>query len=315
MSEQERASHSSGETGEPGTDSIEVRIRAMLPALTPAERRVGEQILADPTGAGRSTITELAGQCQTSLTTVTRFCRALGLTGYPELRLALATDAGWARSRSWIQGTEISPDDPAERVLAVLVEADGRALEETASQLDTVALGKAVTTMGEARSIDIYAVSGSGALGLDLRLRLHHIGVACNLWSDVHDSLASAALLTRADVALGISHSGETREVIEPLGLARQHGATTIAITNFPRSPIAEVADVLLTTAARETTFRSGGLSARHAQMLVIDCIYIGIAQRTHVASENAVAETRNAVRGHRLSASTPATRHAGNEG
>jgi DNA-binding MurR/RpiR family transcriptional regulator len=289
-----------------GSGGVEVRIRGVLPSLTPAERRVAEAVLADPARTARSTIGELAGRCGTSLTTVSRFCRALDLPGYAALRLALAGDAGHLRSRNWVigAGADIERDDPLERVLASLVAADTRALEETAAQLDLVTLEKAVAAMVEARRIAVYAVSGSGSVGQDLYRRLHHIGRTCHLWTDVHDALASAALLDRADVALGISHSGETREVVEPLELARQRGATTIAITNFPRAPVSKIADLLLTTAAREATYRSGSLSARHAQMLVLDCLVIGISQRTSAASEDAVAATTEAVRHHRLSSS-----------
>ena len=289
-------------SGSVGHDGVEVRIRALLPSLTPAERRVGEAVLADPGGTAGATISELADKCSTSLTTVTRFCRALGLPGYQELRLALATDAGRVQSRNWAQGLspDIAPDDTLEHVLASLVQADSRAIEETAAQLDLRALDTAVSAMATARRTDIYAVSGSGSVGLDLQLRLHHIGCMSHVWSDVHDALASAALLGPDDVAIGLSHSGETREVIEPLERAGRRGATTIAITNFPRSPLAAAAEVVLTTATREMAFRSGGLSARHAQMVVLDCLYIGVAQRTYVSSEPAIGATAEAIEEHR---------------
>ena len=71
-----------------------VRIRALLPTLAPAERRVAERVLADPRGVAALTISTLARDCETSETTVIRFCRAVGFAGYPALRLALAAEAG-----------------------------------------------------------------------------------------------------------------------------------------------------------------------------------------------------------------------------
>jgi DNA-binding MurR/RpiR family transcriptional regulator len=279
-----------------------VLIRGLLPSLTPSERRVGEAVLADPELAGRSTIAELATRAGTSLTSVTRFCRALGLGGYADLRLALAAEAGRDRSLGWSEafGGEISPDDGMDRVLAGLVEADGRALVETAARQDVEVIEKAVRAMAAARRTDIYAVSGSGTTAAELRLRLHHIGRIAFVWTDVHDALASAALLGPGDVALGISHSGETDEVTEPVELARRCGATTVAVTNFPRSPLARAADYVLTTVTRELRFRSGGLAARHAQMLLIDCIYLGVARHTFASSERALTAAREAVAGRR---------------
>jgi DNA-binding MurR/RpiR family transcriptional regulator len=73
---------------EPAQPHTPVRIRALLPTLQPSLRRVAEQVLADPARAATLTVTELAAACDTSETTVIRFWKALGLPGYPQLRLA-----------------------------------------------------------------------------------------------------------------------------------------------------------------------------------------------------------------------------------
>jgi DNA-binding MurR/RpiR family transcriptional regulator len=70
-----------------------IKVRGILPNLRPAEQRVAAAVLADPAGISESSITAVALRCQTSETAVLRFCRAIGLTGYPELRIALARAA------------------------------------------------------------------------------------------------------------------------------------------------------------------------------------------------------------------------------
>ena len=71
-----------------------VRIRALMPSLAPAEQRVARLAVSDPGRAARWTISEYAERAQTSGTTIIRFCRAIGLDGYPALRIALAATAG-----------------------------------------------------------------------------------------------------------------------------------------------------------------------------------------------------------------------------
>jgi DNA-binding MurR/RpiR family transcriptional regulator len=281
--------------------SLEARIHGLLPALSPAQVRVANEVLRDPAAVASSTIGELAARCGTSLPSVTRFCLALGLTGYAELRLALAAESGRS-STSWERGTgaEVGPNDSLGDVLHILLRADARALEDTVAELDVQALGEAVRAISDARRIDLYAVSGSATVAEDLRLRLHRIGRGANSWSDVHNALTSAALLGPGDVAIGLSHSGETVEVLEPLRRARSQGARTVAITNYPRSPIARAADIVLITAARDVTFRTGGLAGRHAQMIVLDALYIGVAQRDYSLAEQAFDVTAEAVSGHR---------------
>jgi len=108
-------------------------------------------------------------------------------------------------------------------------------------------------------------------------------------------------LLGEGDVAIGISHTGTTAEVVETLEEAAKHGATTVAITNYPRSPVAQTAQLLLTTAARETTYRSGAMASRIAQLMVVDCLFIGVAQQVLPDARKALESTYTAVRGHHL--------------
>ena len=50
-----------------------------------------------------------------------------------------------------------------------------------------------------------------------------------------------------------------------------------------------------------ETTFRSGATASRLAQLTVIDCLFVGVAQRTYSDTLGALEATRNAVRSRRL--------------
>ncbi|WP_155373969.1 MurR/RpiR family transcriptional regulator [Catellatospora vulcania] len=287
-----------------GTDSVLARLRAKLPEFTGALRRVAEQVLTDPSGASRATIVELAERSHTSPATITRFCRAVGFEGYADLRLAIAGETGRAaRSAGWLAdiGREIEPGDPLERVLGQIMAADTRAMQDTAAMTDLVEVERAADAIAAAERVDIYGASGSALVGAEMQFSLHRIGIAAWSWPDVHNGLASAALLSAGDVALGISHSGQTRETIEMVAEAGSRGATTVALTSFPRSPLADVADVVLTTATQATTFRPDSLSARHPQLVVLDLLYIAVAQRTHERAHAAFQRTAQAVAGHRL--------------
>jgi DNA-binding MurR/RpiR family transcriptional regulator len=290
----------------PTTSSVEssplVRIRSLLPGLAKAEQRVANVVLDDPGGVSRRSITEVADAAGTSETTVTRFCKAVGVGGYPELRIALAADTARAAARiDRHMGGDIDPSDDLVQVVGKIAFADARAVEETAEQLDIVELRKVVDAIAAAPRVDVYGVGASAFVALDLQQKLHRIGRVCFAWSDTHIMLTSAAVLSKGDVAVGISHTGATADTVEALREAHERGATTIAITNFPRSPIRDAADLVLTTAARETTFRSGATASRIAQLTVIDCVFIGVAQQHRDNALTTLATTYSAVSGHRL--------------
>ncbi len=302
-----RRSEDSGDgAGSEGSEgsATTVRLRALLPSLAPAEQRVARRVLDDPQAVAACTISELADRCRTSETTVIRFCRAVGFTGYPALRLALATEVGRAQRDSGTAralSSDIDPGDDLDQVVEKIAFADARAVEETGQQLDVHVLHAVVDALVAARRIDVYGVGASAFVAQDFQMKLHRIGQVASAWSDFHRALTSAALLSGDDVAVGISHSGATQDTIEAIALARDRGATTVALTNFPRSPLAQKADHVLTTAARETMFRSGATASRLAQLTVVDCIFVGVAQRTFDQTQQALQATHDAVQGRRI--------------
>ena len=271
---------------------ILVTIRSLLPNLAPVERRVAQAVLDDPQGVAWRSISELARTCGTSATSVVRFCRAVGLRGYPDLRLALAgavarDDAAAVAAASH----DIGPDDDAAAITRKIAYADARAVTDTASHLDIAILVQVTEALAKAGRIDIYGVGASGFVALDLQMKLQRIGRPAFAWPDPHMAISSAALRGSGDVAIGLSHTGTT---IDALREARSHGAATAAVTNFPWSPITEVADFVLITAARETAFRSGATTSRIAQLTVVDCLFVTLAQQdlpgTRVALERTFA-------------------------
>jgi DNA-binding MurR/RpiR family transcriptional regulator len=281
--------------------SVLVRIRAMAPSLRPAQRRVAEAVLRDPSGTAELPIGRLAQQCATSAATVMRFCRSAGFQGYPDLRLALARETGREAAGD---GVGLSPDierhDSLADIVAKIAFSDAAAVQDTAANLDLDALAAAVDAVATARRVDVYGIGASGFVGQDLHQKLHRIGLLAFAWPDPHAALTSAALLDAGCVAIGISHTGSTIDTVDALRAARESGARTIAITNFAPSPLTGCADLVLTTAARETTFRSGAMASRIAQLAVIDCLFVGVAQRSYDRTVDRLIRTHHAVRSRR---------------
>lgn len=280
-----------------------VRIRAELPFLRPAEQRVAVAVLEDPAGVAQRSIGALAAHCDTSSATVLRFCRAIGYGHYPDLRLDLARETGREAAGSGpgpLPTGDISPTDTLAQIVAKIAWSDARAIEDTAATLDVATLDRAIDAVTRARRVEIYGIGASGFVGQDLHQKLHRIGLPSSVWPDPHAALTSAALLGPGDVAIAISHTGTTIDTIEALRVAEAGGATTIAITNFGESPLAAHATHVLATAARETTFRSGAMASRIAQLAVVDCLFVGVAQRSYDRTLSALERTFAAVQGRR---------------
>ncbi|MDF5756367.1 MurR/RpiR family transcriptional regulator [Spongiactinospora sp. TRM90649] len=281
--------------GGPPVETLVATVRGVLPSLTPAAQTVARLILDDPAMVARSTITELSAASGTSEATIVRTARVLGFAGYPQLRLALAAASATRPAERLVPG-DLAPGDPLSDVIRKVSRAEAEAIDDTVAQLTAERLGLVVEAIAGARRVDVYGVGASGLVAADMAQKLLRIGMSSNAFADAHLALTSSVLLRAGDVAVGISTSGETPDVLGPLRNAHEAGAVTIAITNNPRSSLAKVADHVLISAGRETAFRPGALASRISQLLVVDCVFVGIAQRTFDSSEQALQATRAAV-------------------
>ncbi|QKW11028.1 MurR/RpiR family transcriptional regulator [Streptomyces sp. NA04227] len=282
----------------PPSAALAAKVRTLAPSMTRSMQRVAEAVAGDPAGCAALTVTGLAELTGTSEATVVRTARLLGYPGYRDLRLALAGFAAQQQSgRAPAVTADIAVDDPIADVVAKLAHDEQQTLADTAAALDTVQLGAAVNALAGARRVDIYGIGASALVGQDLAQKLLRIGLIAHAHNDTHLAITTAVQLRAKDVAIAITHSGSTGDVIEPLRVAFEHGATTLAITGHPGGPVSQYADHVLTTStARESELRPAAMSSRTSQLLVVDCLFVGVAQRTYRTAGPALSASYEAL-------------------
>ncbi|MDR6866436.1 DNA-binding MurR/RpiR family transcriptional regulator [Microbacterium resistens] len=290
--------------------TIAQRIALHRSAMPTAMSKIADVITDHPSAAVELTITELAERAGTSPATVTRFCRAIGFDGYTQFRVGVASESGRGDADATWQadiGREFGPDDSSDRVLRTLLSLHIRSLETTTAWLNLSDVEDVARAIAASRHVDIYGVGGSSVIADEFQGRLYRIGVNSHSWSDVHEGLTSAVLQDTGSVAVGISNTGRTEETIQMLSQAGAAGAFTVALTHDADSWLASVADIALTTAAATPYLRPDDLSVKHSQLLVIDLLYLLVAQHTFGQAAGRLAASSMAVSGHRRTRRPPA--------
>ena len=79
------------------------------------------------------------------------------------------------------------------------------------------------------------------------------------------------------DLAIGISHSGETKDTVDAIRIAKESGAKTLVLTNFKASVITKYADIVMFTGDTESSFYSETMSSRMSQLAIVDMLYMGV--------------------------------------
>ncbi|MGH7708030.1 MAG: MurR/RpiR family transcriptional regulator [Vulcanimicrobiaceae bacterium] len=269
-----------------------VRIRGTYDSLRMAEQRVADFILKNPEELIHLTVTELADQTQTSESTVVRLCQKIGYKGYQEFKIMLARDLVGPTETVY---EEIEPTDSLVTLKAKVFAANAQALKDTIEVLSDDELARAVEAIGKARRVEIYGIGGSAPLAHDCYHKFMKLGISAVWLSDADLMAMSSSLLEPTDVALGISHTGASRDVCDAMENAQNNGATTVCITHRATSPITNFSAIKLYTAAKETAFGSEAMSSRIAQLSIIDTLYAGLALADYERSLTRVQRTRRA--------------------
>lgn len=287
----------------PAPVGVRERIHAKIPQMSAAMVKVAEVLLQKPTAPLELSITELAEEASVSPATVTRFCRLIGYAGYVPFRVGVASDVGRGDAqKSWQAdiGTAFNPEDEPRDVLRALLQTHTVSLSATADLVDIEQIETIAQAIVGCRHLDIYGIGGSGGMAEEMCARVYRIGINAHAWQEVHGGLTSAALQDDACVALAISNTGRTEETIQMLTQAKSSGAFTVALTSSTTSPLATLADVHVTTFAPDGYLQPDDLSAKHAQLFVLDLLYLLVAQHDFSRTATMLAASAMAVSGHR---------------
>ncbi len=271
-------------------------IKQMLPSLPVQERKVADYALSQPHEVVGSSITHLARASGVGNTTISRFCRRLGMNGYRQFKIELAQEIGSPENLIYV---DLTPGETMASLVQRMFAINIQALQDTQRVLDIDALERAVTAILQARRVDIYAIGGAGIAARELHFKCMQLGINANAFLDSQMQLMSAAALTGEDVGIGISHSGMQRHVAEALTLAGSGGATTVALTSFSATPVAEAADILLYTASLAADVAYDSPSVRNAQLVVVDIMYEALLVRGKELAREKMARVAKSISDH----------------
>lgn len=221
------------------------QLRASLPELPEAERRVAELLLAAPTEAGYDSVGRLAERTGVSPATVVRLSRRLGYAGYAALKLAIAHEAGRADQFGYGRARAGSPARLHERVMAD----DAHSIRGGARALDTAAFEDARAAVAAAEHVMFAGVGASAALAALAAFRFAALGIRVTHAIDGLVQHLQADTLRTGDVCVAISHTGETRDTIEVATAASRAGATTVGVTSSAGSPLTHAVQIALVCA------------------------------------------------------------------
>ncbi|MCA3027417.1 MAG: SIS domain-containing protein [Rhodocyclaceae bacterium] len=250
------------------------RIEALIDTLRPSEKLVGRFVLRHPNLVISLSFPDIAAKCGVSQPTVARFCVAVGFNGYRDFKLRLAQSL--ALGVPFVHH-DVGMQDSMAEVGAKVFDRGIAALVSVRNHLDPHALTQATKLLAEASRIEFYGLGNSGIVALDAQHKFFRLGVPAVAYSDPHIHAMAASLLGKQDVVVAISGTGRTRELIRSAEIARDAGASVIAIT-ASGSPLARLATVVLFADVREDLDVYAPMTSRMVHLVLLDVLSVGVA-------------------------------------
>ncbi|HEU5139767.1 MAG TPA: MurR/RpiR family transcriptional regulator [Bacillales bacterium] len=270
-----------------------LRLEAVASQLSKKEKLVADYILANPGEVTHQSITELADHVGVAESTIFRLCKRIGFDGYQGFKISLARDVVKPMENIY---QEINEGDEPGDLMNKVFHGHIQGLQDTLQLYDFEILEKAIARLAETNRIDFYGSGGSAVVAYDAVHKFIRTGLLCHAFEDGHMQVMSASMLDSSCVAFGISHSGSNKDVLQALEIAKSTGAFTIGLTQYARSPITKICDLVLYTKSRETLYRSEALSSRLIQLAVIDVLYVGTAIRRKEETLAGLEKIREAI-------------------
>ena len=274
--------------------SVQESIQFVYKDLKPVQKRIADYTLHLDFDGLNAPIDEYAKKIGTSVASISRFCAKIGYDSFQTLKISRSRELGHEPQPV---PALFSPDDyPELSIRKVFSEAVSN-LRATEERLDFPSIERVADRILSSDRLFFLGMGGSGGVSILGQIMFSHIGFDTTSVNDPYSMLVCAGHVDSRHTVLGLSHSGATKNVMKALSIARERGAFTVGITNYPKSPLAELAEVTLNTACHEHSVHFAKSNSMAVQMTIIRALYILVASRGGEAIDQGVARIEESVR------------------
>ncbi|MDK2584612.1 MurR/RpiR family transcriptional regulator [Romboutsia sedimentorum] len=263
--------------------------------FTDGEKLIANYLLSNKESIINLSAKEIGDITNTSAATVVRFSKKLGFDSLNEMKLKLSISLNDNEGTSNFE--YLDKDLETKDIIYGIKNSIDVVMEKTVKLIKEEELEKATDLLIGAKDIYIYSVGVSGLVGLDFYYKLSRINKRCIAHTDTHLQVTSSILMQPGDVAVAISYSGNTREVLKCVENAKKLNIPVISITKASmNNELENLSDITLKIPFVEKSLREGAMSSRISQLAVIDMLFIGMVKNNLKEIEEKLIVTRKAV-------------------
>jgi DNA-binding MurR/RpiR family transcriptional regulator len=265
----------------------------MYTSMTRAEKKVADYILDQPTEVIGLSLSEIAKRCHSGQATVVRFCKTIGVDGYSDLKLLISNQL---QKENHSQTPDLEPDMSMQDIVKNIFEINILTLKNTLNINLPEEYKKACDTIVRAKSIAFFSLGDAYFPCCYANLLFKRMGLNSCADIDADMQLIDACRLKENDVAIAISHSGNSRQVVDAMKIAKENGAVTICITQKGKSLLTKYSDIIFYNITSDITIGKEIIARRVAEQTILEVLCMGVLSRIRPAATEMLKKTSNVV-------------------
>jgi len=254
-----------------------IKLFSIYDTLKSAEKKAADLLISDPRFIMTANISEAAFRAGCSEPTFLRLAKKLNYTGYADLKRHLGTNT---EPQSLFYNNSITESDSPENIVQKVFTTAIQGLEDTFRMLDVDSMKVAADAVRSAGKVVLYGIGDSGLIARALHYNLSTRGIF-SLFNEDSDYIQNAVCsLGENDLFFAVSNSGRTDLICKMTRMAKEQGAKTVALTNYPTSPLARMTDIVLLSSVYVENHYGGDTYKRAAHMCIIEALITLINMR-----------------------------------
>ena len=240
-------------------------IKEGLGHFSPAEEKVARFILGDLNFAANSAINDLAAKAQVSHATITRLAKTLKCANVREFKLKIAQSA--AVGERFTNEVTVDKHD-----ISHVYQSIHDILSLNSGLIKDALVQEVSEVICAAKHCLIFGVGGGSSLMAgECQNRFFRLGIHSNAHFDPMMMRMTASTVDKKDVVICLSLGGISPDVYSSAIIAKEYGATVIAIC--PDSELATFADFHLPIKTQESDYIFKPSASRYVMLAAIDIL------------------------------------------
>ena len=253
---------------------IFAQLKSEYEYLTRVEKRIADLILSNPKKFISCSMAKLSQIAEVSQGSINNFARKYSEGGFAALKLRVAGCIPEYEERPF---TVVDKDCGIKGVMELKIQEAAAAFRNAWEINDGAVLERTAQRIMAASKVELYGVFQSAIVAKDFCYSLIQLGVPAVFVEDSLMSAVSASMLDSSALVIAVSSTGQTKEVLDTVAIAKSRGVPVVCLTSNKASRLAQMADEVLLAASSGMSISDRADEIRMTELLVADtlCAYM----------------------------------------